>query len=76
MMISFSLVCLKYCLLGCSFVRCSFAYCSIDLSLYCFLPCESIPTKLKNSWVCLPTSNWWPGGFLWTVSRGRGPGAR
>ena len=32
MMISCSFVCLKYCLLGCSFVRCSVAYCSIGFS--------------------------------------------
>ena len=32
MMISRSFVCLKYCLLGCSFVRCSVAYCSIGFN--------------------------------------------
>lgn len=61
-MMSLRRVCLKYCLLGDSLVRCSAAYCSIGLSVYVLRPCET--WQLKNSWVCLPTSSRCVGGLL------------
>lgn len=64
MTMSGSFVCLKYCLLGCSLVRCSLEYCSMGLSLCCLRPCASTPTKLKNSFVCLPISSKCCGGNL------------
>ena len=67
-MISGRVVALKYCLLGCSWVLCSFEYCSIDLSRNDRPPrmlyWSTFGSETKNSCTCLPFSSRWFGGIL------------
>lgn len=68
-MISGNVVALKYCLLGCSFVPCSFEYCSIGLNLNERPPLYGSGLALKNSGTCLPCSRRWLGGMLQAKGR-------